>query len=66
MANRYSNSSSYRPTSSSRSGGSIRSNTSRAVRPARLSQKSGAQNAFGGFMKISHSNGTFSMKRTGK
>ena len=33
---------------------------------ARLSQKSGDRNSFGGYTKVSHGNGTFSMKKTGK
>lgn len=31
---------------------------------ARLHQKSGAVNAFGGYKKVDHGNGAFSMKRT--
>lgn len=38
----------------------------RAISPARLHQSSGANNAFGGYMKVNHSNGTFSMRKTGK
>lgn len=34
------------------------------VSGARLHQKSGAANAFGGYKKVDHGNGTFSMKRT--
>ncbi len=34
------------------------------VSSARLHQKSGAVNAFGGYKKVDHGNGTFSMKRT--
>lgn len=39
---------------------------SSGVSPARLSQKSGSSNAFGGYTKVKHANGTFSMRRTAK
>jgi hypothetical protein len=39
---------------------------SKGVSAARLSQKSGAANAFGGYAKVKHANGTFSMKRAGR
>jgi hypothetical protein len=52
---------------SSKSGYSSKSSsTSRTVSPARLSQKSGSSNAFGGVTKVNHNNGTFSMRKTGK
>ena len=35
------------------------------VSGARLHQQSGAKNSFGGYTKVNHGNGTFSMKRTG-
>ena len=37
-----------------------------AVSAARLDQKSGSGNSFGGYTKVNHSNGTFSMRRTEK
>ena len=37
-----------------------------AVSPARLQQASGARNTFGGYTKVNHKNGTFSMRKTGK
>lgn len=40
--------------------------TTRSVSAARLHQKSGSGNAFGGYMKVNHSNGTFSMRKSGK
>ena len=36
------------------------------VSPARLEQKSGSANAFGGYEKVKHDNNTFSMRKTGK
>ena len=42
------------------------SSSTRGVSPARLQQKSGAGSAFGGYMKVNHGNGTFSMRRSGK
>jgi hypothetical protein len=50
----------------STSSGSTSQRGSGAVSAARLHQKSGAGNAFGGYTKVNHTNGTFSMKRTGK
>ncbi|MCC3300680.1 hypothetical protein [Arthrobacter sp. zg-Y895] len=41
-------------------------NTPRTVSPARLQQKSGTTNAFGGYEKVQHSDGTFSMSKTEK
>ena len=37
-----------------------------AVGAARLHQKSGSGNSFGGYTKVNHNNGTFSMRRTEK
>lgn len=37
-----------------------------AVSSARLHQKSGLSNSFGGYAKVNHTNGTFSMRPTGK
>ena len=39
---------------------------SSGVSAARLHQKSGASNAFGGYTKVSNSDGTFRMRKTGK
>lgn len=48
-------------------GYSARSNgSSRGVSAARLSQKSGSRNSFGGYTKVNKGNGSFTMKRTGK
>lgn len=38
----------------------------RTVSPARLQQKTGSANAFGGYEKVKHSNNTFSMRTTKK
>lgn len=40
--------------------------TSSSVSAARLHQKSGPANTFGGYTKVSHTNGTFSMRKSGK
>jgi hypothetical protein len=40
--------------------------TSGGVSSARLHQKSGAANAFGGYTKVAKSNGTFTMRKSGK
>lgn len=51
----------------SSSGSSRHGNSStKSVSPARLHQQSGTSHAFGGYAKVNHSNGTFSMRRTGK
>lgn len=42
------------------------SSSPRAVSPARLHQASGANNAFGGYAKVNHNNGTYSMRKTAK
>lgn len=42
--------------------GSNRSQPRRDVSPARLHQKSGTANAFGGYVKVSYQNGTFRMR----
>ena len=39
---------------------------SRGVSPARLSQKTGSSNAFGGYAKVKNADGTFRMRSTGK
>lgn len=52
-------------TSGSSSTGKTRTASS-GVSAARLHQKSGASNAFGGYTKVSNSDGTFRMRRTGK
>jgi hypothetical protein len=38
----------------------------KSVPAARLSQKSGKSNSYGGVTKVNHGNGSFSMKSTGK
>lgn len=50
------------------SGGSYSTSgsSSKTVSSARLSQKSGAGNSFGGYTKVNQGNGNFSMKKTGK
>lgn len=47
-------------------GYSSRSYSSRGVSPARLSQKSGTRNSFGGYTKVNKGNGSFTMKKTGR
>ena len=36
------------------------------VSEKRLKQKTGSKNAFGGYEKVKHKNGTFSMRKTKK
>ena len=36
------------------------------VSKARLSQKSGAENSFGGYTKVKNTDGSYTMKKTGK
>lgn len=48
------------------SGSSGTSGSSRSVSSARLQQKSGASNAFGGYAKVNHGGGTFRMRPSGK
>lgn len=65
-----------RSSSSASSRGRISASTGRSstgsskstdsVSLARLHQKSGASSAFGGFMKVNHNNGTFSMRKSEK
>ena len=52
--------------SRSSSAGGKTGSTSRGVSPARLHQKSGSSNAFGGYTKVSKSDGTFRMRKSGK
>ena len=52
----------YRTSGSSRTSGF----SSRSVSSARLQQKSGASNAFGGYAKVNHGGGTFRMRPSGK
>lgn len=40
--------------------------SSRGVSSARLHQKTGFQSAFGGYTKVSNSDGTFTMRKTGR
>ena len=51
---------------SSRSGYSGKISSSKPVSAARLHQKSGSSASFGGYTKVQHTNGSFSMKKTGK
>lgn len=50
------------------SGGSSNSyrTSARGVSSARLHQKSGSSNAFGGYAKINNGNGNFRMRKSGK
>ncbi len=50
---------------SSRGGGSRSSRSSTGVSAARLHQKSGPGNSFGGYTKVNKGNGNFTMKKTG-
>lgn len=52
--------------SSNRSNYSGKSVSPKSVSAARLHQKSGSGASFGGYTKVRHSNGSFSMKKTGK
>ncbi len=49
-----------------RGSGAGKSSGSKAVSAARLHQKSGSGSSFGGYTKVNHGNGSFSMKKTGK
>lgn len=54
---------------SSKSGSSSagkKGSSSGGVSPARLHQKSGTSNAFGGYKKVSNTDGTFRMRKSGK
>ena len=51
--------------SSSRGGRSRSSSSSKGVSGARLHQKSGASNSFGGYTKVNKGGGNFTMKKTG-
>ena len=37
-----------------------------AVTPARRHQSTGVANSFGGYTKVNHNNGSFSMRKTGR
>lgn len=50
---------------SGRGGGGKSSYSSKGVSAARLHQKSGTSNSFGGYTKVNKGNGTFTMKKTG-
>lgn len=50
---------------SSRGGHSKSSNSSTGVSAARLHQKSGSSNSFGGYTKVNRGNGNFTMKKAG-
>lgn len=49
-----------------KSSGSTSAKSTGSVSAARLHQKSGSGNAFGGYTKVNHNNGTFSMRKSGK
>lgn len=51
--------------SSSRGGYSKSNSSSKGVSAARLHQKSGSSNSFGGYTKVNKGNGNFTMKKTG-
>ncbi len=53
-----------RNTSRGSSRGSNRSSSSGGVSQARLTQKSGAGNSFGGYTKVNKGGGTFTMKKS--
>ncbi|MFF2831932.1 hypothetical protein ACFVSK_09230 [Cellulosimicrobium cellulans] len=57
--------SSRRTTSSGSSYGTTRRSSASGVSIARLKQKSGTINAFGGYTKVQDSDGTFRMRKTG-
>ena len=57
---------SYGSSYGSRGGSSWGAGGSRTVSDARLHQKSGASNGFGGYAKISNPEGSFQMRKTGK
>lgn len=50
---------------SSRGGSSKSSYSSKGVSAARLHQKSGTSNSFGGYTKVNKGGGNFAMKKTG-
>lgn len=67
MPNSRSSGSSARGASAKSSGGSGSSNSSfRDVSSARLNQRSGTNNSFGGYTKVNRGDGTFRMRPTGK
>lgn len=49
----------------SRGSSSKGSSASKGVSAARLHQKSGSTNSFGGYTKVNKGNGAFTMKKTG-
>lgn len=49
---------------SSRGGYSKSSSSSKGVSAARLHQKSGSSNSFGGYTKVNKGNGNFTMKKS--
>lgn len=61
-----SNRSSSAKGSRGKTSGSNPAKSTGSVSAARLHQKSGSGNAFGGYTKVNHSNGTFSMRKSGK
>lgn len=52
--------------SGNRGSGAGKSTGSKSVSSARLHQKSGSSSSFGGYTKVNHGNGSFSMKKMGK
>lgn len=62
MGNRSSSGGSGKYGSSNSNSGS----TSGGVSTARLHQKSGPSNAFGGYTKVNNTDGTFRMRKSGK
>lgn len=51
---------------SSNSGKGASGQRPNAVSPARLHQQTGTANSFGGYTKVNHNNGSFSMRKTEK
>jgi len=51
---------------SSRGGTGKSSSSSKGVSSARLHQKSGSSNSFGGYTKVNQGNGNFTMRKTSK
>lgn len=67
MAVHRSNAGSGKSTGGTSNGGSGSSGSSfREVSAARLHQKAGPSNAFGGYAKVKNADGTFRMKESGK
>jgi len=59
----------YRQSATSSNGSSDASKSAPrpgAVSAARLHQSTGTSNSFGGYTKVNHNNGSFSMRKTGR